>query len=206
MRGFIQSRARDFSLLQDVYSGFGAHSASFSMDTRYGGWETKLATPSLADLKTEWSCTSAPPMCLHGLDRDTSNRRMPPWLLSMTMTHCSIPCTRQLGCLLWRRIKVSLCKTGGIKVRNRKPAFPIRYMTLKSWIVVSKCNYMWNCFLLTCNSPLNSYPHVSSGCSSESQVLLVLLGKCYKPLGRTKYGFPYKIICFLNYDGTDFLE
>jgi hypothetical protein len=49
-------------------------------------------------------------------------------------------------------------------------------MTLKSWIVVSKCTYMWNCFSLTCNSPVNSYPHVSSGCNSESQVLLVLLG------------------------------
>jgi len=31
-------------------------------------------------------------------------------------------------------------------------------------------------------------------------------GDCYKPLGRTKYGFPYKIVFFVNYDGTDFLD
>ena len=42
----IRSRARDFSILQNVYFGFEAHSAFCSVDTRYGGRDTKLATPS----------------------------------------------------------------------------------------------------------------------------------------------------------------
>jgi hypothetical protein len=180
------------------------------MDTSYGGWDTKLATPSWADLKTEWSCNSAPPVCLYGVDRDNFNRRMPPWHWSMTMAQCSLPNTRQLGCLLWRRIKVLLYQTGGIKaVRSRKPEFPFRY--IRPWnpeLWFSKCADIWNCFLHTCNSTLNSCLHESSGCSREITGFTSSLGGgcSYKPLELTYCGFPYNIICFVNSDDTDFLD
>jgi len=174
----IQSWARYFSLLPNVYSGFGAHSHSCSMDTRYGGWDTELATPSWADITTEWSCTSAPPMRLHGMDSVNFNGRMPPWLSHMTMTQCAIPCARRLGCLLWRRIRVSLCKTGGVKLSTRPETIIFPSIYDLSWSVVSECTYFWNC-----------YPHESSRYSGESQVSLILCGGMLQTAGTYEVWF-----------------
>jgi len=33
------------------------------------GYEVNHSSPSLAKVKNEWSCTSAPPISLHGMDR-----------------------------------------------------------------------------------------------------------------------------------------
>ena len=44
------------------------------------------------------------------------------------------------------------------------------------------------------------------GTAGNHRFLLFFVGECYKPLARTKYGFPCKIVCFVNYDVTDFLD
>jgi len=37
--------------------------------------DVDLLHPSIAEVKNEWSCTPIPPICLHGVDRDTFTSR-----------------------------------------------------------------------------------------------------------------------------------
>lgn len=61
-----------FSLLQNVRPGCGAHPASYSMDTRvkHSGREVYHSSPSSAEIKNKWNCTSTSPVCLHVVVRD----------------------------------------------------------------------------------------------------------------------------------------
>jgi hypothetical protein len=66
----------DFSLLQNIQSGSGAHPASCSVGTgcflqvaKRTGREVSHSSPSGAEFKNEWSCTSLLPKCIHGVDR-----------------------------------------------------------------------------------------------------------------------------------------
>jgi hypothetical protein len=61
--------ARDFSSLQNVQTGCGAHPSSYSVGA--GPRPEVSHTPaSSAGVKNEWSYTSAPPICIHGADRN----------------------------------------------------------------------------------------------------------------------------------------
>jgi hypothetical protein len=66
-------RARHFSLLHDVHTDSGAHPALYSMDSFPGvkrpGRQVYHSPPASTEVKDEWSCTSAVPVCLHGVDR-----------------------------------------------------------------------------------------------------------------------------------------
>jgi len=68
--------ARDFSLLQNVQTGCGAHKVSYSLHTgvlswQYSGWGMKFTTHQCgAEVKNEWSCTSTP-LCPNGMDSET---------------------------------------------------------------------------------------------------------------------------------------
>jgi len=66
---------RDFSLLQNVQTGSGVQKASYLKCIRVlprgkNGRYVKLNTPS-TEVKNEWSCTSIPLICLHGVDRES---------------------------------------------------------------------------------------------------------------------------------------
>jgi hypothetical protein len=76
----IPVRARDFPLPQNVQTGPGAHSASYSVDTRLlsrwvnrPGRKLGHSRPSSAEVKNEWSYTSTPPLRLHGVHRGRLN-------------------------------------------------------------------------------------------------------------------------------------
>jgi hypothetical protein len=79
--------AVDFYLLKNVQTGYGAQPASSSMSTglffflgvKRPGHEFDHIPPSAAEVKNEWSYTSAPPVYLHGVDRDN---------LTLTFTEC----------------------------------------------------------------------------------------------------------------------
>ena len=67
--------AREFCVFQNIVSW--AHSFSYSMCTgdlsssvKHLGPEFVHSTPSSADVKNEWSCTSTPTLCLRRVDRD----------------------------------------------------------------------------------------------------------------------------------------
>ena len=61
---------RDFSLPQNVYTDSGFHPASYSvpkvlsLGAKRVGREADHSPPYSAEFKTEWSYTSAPPICL----------------------------------------------------------------------------------------------------------------------------------------------
>jgi len=68
---------RDFSVLQNVQTGSGAHPASCSLGTGVLSWGLKWLghyinhrPPSSANLKNEWSYTSSPFMCLNCMDSE----------------------------------------------------------------------------------------------------------------------------------------
>jgi hypothetical protein len=76
VRGPNPGRRRCFSLLQMVHIVSGAHPSSYSIGTgnifqgkAAGAWISPL-TPTQRRFKNEWSYTSTPPMCLHGVDSD----------------------------------------------------------------------------------------------------------------------------------------
>ena len=76
-RGPISAGARNLALLQDAQNGSGAHPASHSMATGGSFPEVKLQRrevdhqpPSSAAVQNEWSYNYAPPIHLHGVDRD----------------------------------------------------------------------------------------------------------------------------------------
>jgi hypothetical protein len=69
---------KTFSLLQSVQTGSGTDRASYSMDTRASftgckvtGHEADHSPLSHDDVKNECSDTSTPPVCLHGVYRDS---------------------------------------------------------------------------------------------------------------------------------------
>jgi len=66
------SRGKRFSLFQIIRTGSGAHLASSSMSNGilWPRCEVDQSLPSSAKVKNEWSYTSTPPTCLHGMDRD----------------------------------------------------------------------------------------------------------------------------------------
>ena len=47
---------------------FSRYPGSF-LEVKRSGREVNHSPPSSADVKNEWSCTSAPPVCLRGMDR-----------------------------------------------------------------------------------------------------------------------------------------
>ena len=60
--------ARNSSLLWNVQTGSVTHRGSFP-GTKWLRHEVNHSPPSSAKVKNEWSCTSTPPICLHGVDR-----------------------------------------------------------------------------------------------------------------------------------------
>jgi hypothetical protein len=73
----IPAGERYCSLLQTVHAGFVAHPASCSVGAevffpgvKRPGQEVDHSPPSSAKVKNEWSCTTAPPVCLLGVGRD----------------------------------------------------------------------------------------------------------------------------------------
>ena len=74
----IPAGTKEFSRLQNVQTDSGAHLASCLLDTGVLPWRIKQpghdvdhSHPSSAEVKNEWSYTSAPHICVHGVDRDT---------------------------------------------------------------------------------------------------------------------------------------
>jgi hypothetical protein len=63
---------RNVSLLQNVQTGYGVQSASYSMVTRQKLGADRLL-PFSAEVKSEWSCNSTPPGHLHSAYRDNFN-------------------------------------------------------------------------------------------------------------------------------------
>lgn len=66
----------DLSLLRDIRTGSGIHLLSYSVVTRFLSWGMKWSVcevnhwhPTSTKCKNEWSCTSARPVCPHGVDR-----------------------------------------------------------------------------------------------------------------------------------------
>jgi hypothetical protein len=66
-----------FPGLQNVHTGNEAYPPSYSMGTRIvlqgvkrPGSDVNHALPPSADVKTEWSYTFAPPICLHGVGKE----------------------------------------------------------------------------------------------------------------------------------------
>jgi hypothetical protein len=73
---WIPAGERDFSVLQNVQTGSGAHPTSCSLDTRVLsqgkelGCDVYYISPSSAKVNNDWCHTSTPPVCLHGADWD----------------------------------------------------------------------------------------------------------------------------------------
>ena len=67
---------RDFSCLQNVLTGLGAHPASYSVTTRAFSWGGGLKKPghevyySSPYSANECGCSSSYPVYLHGMERD----------------------------------------------------------------------------------------------------------------------------------------
>jgi hypothetical protein len=61
--------AGNFSLHHRVQNGSGVHPASYSMGTRsyFPGSEADHSPPFVSRSKNEWSYTSTPTLCLHGV-------------------------------------------------------------------------------------------------------------------------------------------
>jgi hypothetical protein len=77
VQGLNSARDKNFSFLQNIQTGSGAHPASNSMGNivyspkgKVASCEVDRSPPSSAEVMSEWSYTSAPPLCLHGVDRD----------------------------------------------------------------------------------------------------------------------------------------
>jgi hypothetical protein len=75
IRGSNPDRSNRFSLLQNVQIGSGVHPASYSKGTgvpsrEQRGLSFNYSPPSSTEVKNEWSYTSIPPICLHGVDRE----------------------------------------------------------------------------------------------------------------------------------------
>jgi hypothetical protein len=62
-----------FHTLQNIQTGSGAHPVSLSMCTgvKQLRYEVNHSPASSAEVKNEWSYSSNPPVCLHGIQRDT---------------------------------------------------------------------------------------------------------------------------------------
>ena len=76
-----QTRARHFSVLQNIQISSGAYPDSYSVVTSIlggegegghivGGHEVYHPPPSTAKVKNDWDCTSSPTLCLHDMDRN----------------------------------------------------------------------------------------------------------------------------------------
>ena len=76
-------------------------------------------------------------------------------MMSKTMTQCSIPCTRQPGWLLGRRIKVSRSKTGGIKI-STEPETNISLSIYGPW---NPELWFWNALTFETVSPSRVIVH-----------------------------------------------
>ena len=77
--GFKSGKGQDifFFLLQNVQTSSGAHPATYLIGTgvrsqavKWQEHKVNHISTSSAEFKNEWSCTSSPPICLHGTDRD----------------------------------------------------------------------------------------------------------------------------------------
>ena len=92
----ISLGAGDFPLLQSVQTGPGATSVRIqwvlvSFSVGQNGWRCDVdhSPPFKAEVKNEWSCTSAPLICLHGVDRDV----LLPRILTRVVQGDSLPYT-----------------------------------------------------------------------------------------------------------------
>jgi hypothetical protein len=75
----VSAGARDLSRLQNVETGFGAHPVSSSVcsgvicwggggGVKRPGSQVDRSLPASSGVRNEWSCTSARPICFHGVD------------------------------------------------------------------------------------------------------------------------------------------
>jgi hypothetical protein len=67
--GFISPQVQQFFFSSLLLDGSGAHPASYPMipGVKRPGSESDHSSPSSADVKSAWSCTSTPPIHLHGM-------------------------------------------------------------------------------------------------------------------------------------------
>jgi hypothetical protein len=65
----IPERAKDFSVLQNVHTGFGAHATFSSMGTgiKWLRSDVDYSWPPTAEFENVWGYTFNSPMCFHGL-------------------------------------------------------------------------------------------------------------------------------------------
>jgi hypothetical protein len=80
VRGSNSGGMRDLTSLQNVQTGSGTTTlrtqfkpASLSPEIKRLGREADRLPPSSVDVKNEWSNTSTPPLCLHGMPTDNCN-------------------------------------------------------------------------------------------------------------------------------------
>jgi hypothetical protein len=60
-----------FIFSKNTQTGSGTHPASYSMGTwiKQAGREVNHSPPSSVEVKNDWTCTTAPPIRLHDVDR-----------------------------------------------------------------------------------------------------------------------------------------
>jgi hypothetical protein len=116
--------AGNFSLHHRVQNGSGAHPASYPMDTgafslavKRPGREADHSPPSSAEVKNAWSCTSTPPIRLHG--------DLPLPLLSVSRK--SYRCIQNTCYIVWDR-------DGGIMWYHGSPVHRMAYFSRRIYL------------------------------------------------------------------------
>jgi hypothetical protein len=64
----IPAGVRDFSLFQNIQTSFGTHPTSYLMGTGVSFPRRKAAS---AEIKNEWDYAYTPPVCFHGVYKDS---------------------------------------------------------------------------------------------------------------------------------------
>ena len=75
--GLNPGKGKKFSLLQNAQTGSGAQPSYYTEGTEFFFTKVKQprcevdhSPPSSAEVKNGWSCTSTPPICLHGVEKE----------------------------------------------------------------------------------------------------------------------------------------
>jgi hypothetical protein len=110
------ARARNVSLPQNMQSGCGTHTASFSVVTRLWSWPLT----SDAQFRNKWSFTSVPLVCLHGIHSDCTLTQTAAWSLLHGI---------HSDCTLTQTAAWSLLHAAVLLLRKEDPQPPDRKLT-----------------------------------------------------------------------------